>query len=272
MNKSSDYSLGYSEEEARRLEKQAAFLEDLTEDVLRRGGIEAGMQVLDLGSGAGDVSFLASRMVGATGGVLGLDRSASSVELARQRALARGIGNVQFEVAELDSFETARSFDAVIGRLVLVYLPDPSGTLRHIRKFLKPNGVIAFQEVDAQLEIQVPASPLFSRTLSWLIEGFKASGADPFIGSKLSLVFLNAGLPRPSMIMAGRVESGPDAYSYELRANLIRSMLPLLERNGIATADEVAIDSLADRLCQEASADECVTFLPTLIGAWVRLP
>jgi ubiquinone/menaquinone biosynthesis C-methylase UbiE len=158
MNSSSGYALGNNEEEARRLESQAAFLEDLTEDVLRRAGVGSGMQVLDLGCGVGDVSLLASRLVGATGGVLGIDRSASSIEMARRRALALGVRNVQFEMAELDNFDTARTFDAMIGRLVLVHLSDASGTLRRFRNFLTPNGLIAFQEMDLQLEMQVPAS------------------------------------------------------------------------------------------------------------------
>jgi 2-polyprenyl-3-methyl-5-hydroxy-6-metoxy-1,4-benzoquinol methylase len=61
-------------------------------------------------------------------------------------------------MAELDNFDTARTFDAMIGRLVLVHLSDASGTLRRFRNFLTPNGLIAFQEMDLQLEMQVPAS------------------------------------------------------------------------------------------------------------------
>ena len=49
MSDSSSYSLGYTENEALRLARQAAHLEDLTADVLRRAGIGSGMQVLDLG-------------------------------------------------------------------------------------------------------------------------------------------------------------------------------------------------------------------------------
>jgi ubiquinone/menaquinone biosynthesis C-methylase UbiE len=127
---SSSYPLGYDEGEAQRLTKQAALFEDLTEDVLRRAGVGAGMHVLDLGCGVGDVSFLAARLVGAHGTVLGIDRSASSVKFARQRAAALGVQNILFEAAELDAYDTAKSFDAVIGRLVLLYLPDPAATLR----------------------------------------------------------------------------------------------------------------------------------------------
>jgi len=68
------------------------------------------------------------------------------------------------------------------------------------------------------------------------------------------------------MIMGGRVESGPESNSYDLLASVTRSLLPLLERNGIATAEEVAIDTLADRLRQEATANECVTFFPSLMA------
>jgi cyclopropane fatty-acyl-phospholipid synthase-like methyltransferase len=55
-----DYPLGYSENEARRLAAQAALFEDLTEDMLRRADLYAGMQVLDVGCGVGDVSLLAA--------------------------------------------------------------------------------------------------------------------------------------------------------------------------------------------------------------------
>ena len=53
MSKAQDYPLGYSHQEAQRLKDQGAQLEELTEDVLRRAGLRHGMQVLDIGSGAG---------------------------------------------------------------------------------------------------------------------------------------------------------------------------------------------------------------------------
>ena len=272
MSESANYLFGYTEEEARRLARQAAFIEDLTADVLRRAGLKAGMRVLDLGCGVGDVSLLAANMVGATGAVLGIDRSAASIETARRRTAASHIGNVIFAAAELDAFDTDQTFDAVIGRLVLLYQRDPSAILRRFRRFLKPGGLVAFQEMDVQLHLQVPASQLFTKVFSWIIGGHKADGSETNMGSKLHATFLKAGLPRPTMIMAARAESGPDSYTYAHLAGVIRSMLPLLERTGLATAEEVAIDTLAARLQQEAIASECVTFSPALVGAWVRLP
>ena len=59
----------------RRLADQGALLEPFTADVLRRAGLGEGMRVLDVGCGVGDVSLLAAKMVGAGGGVLGIDRA-----------------------------------------------------------------------------------------------------------------------------------------------------------------------------------------------------
>jgi SAM-dependent methyltransferase len=69
------YILGHDRDELDRLIDQARFFGDLTEEVLRRAGVEPGMRVLDVGCGTGDVLFLATRLVGPTGAVLGVDRS-----------------------------------------------------------------------------------------------------------------------------------------------------------------------------------------------------
>jgi ubiquinone/menaquinone biosynthesis C-methylase UbiE len=272
MSESDSYPLGYSEDEAGRLANQGAFLEDLTADVLRRAGIESGMEVLDLGCGVGDVSVLAATMVGELGAVLGIDRAASSVETARRRAAALGMRNVRFETAELDAFDSAERFDAVIGRFVLLYQPDPIAVLRRFRNLLKPNGIIAFQEMDMETASQVPTSETFTCILSWILGGFKAGGAELNMGSKLLGAFLNAGLPRPTMIAASRAESGPDSKVYAILAQIVQSLLPLVERTRATTAEEADTGTLAERLRQDAVANESVTFWPRLVGAWSRLP
>jgi Methyltransferase domain len=90
------YALGYSESKLKRLELQANFFRDLTEDVLRRAGIASGMRVLDIGCGVGDVSLLAAELVGPSGAVLGVDRSAEAIEMAVRRAAAAGQHWVRF--------------------------------------------------------------------------------------------------------------------------------------------------------------------------------
>ncbi len=230
------------------------------------------MKVLDLGCGIGDVSMLAARMVGRSGAVLGIDRAPSSVEMARQRAEASGARNVRFETAELDAFDSAEKFDAVIGRLILLYQPDPIAILRRFRNVLNLNGIIAFQEMDMEATSQVPCSETFRRVRSWILDGFKAGGTELNMGSKLFSVFLHAGLPRPAMIAAQRVGSDPGSPHYAIFAQLVQNLLPVLERTGAATAEEVGIDTLADRLLRNELANESVTFSPRLVGAWSQLP
>ena len=162
-------------------------------------------------------------MVGERCAVLGIDRAASSVETARRRAGALGARNIRFEVAELDAFDSAEKFDAVIGRLVLLYQPDPVAILRRFRNFLNPNGIIAFQEMDVEATSQVPCSETFRRVLSWILDGFRADGTELNMGSKLLSAFLHAGLPRPAMVAGQRVGSDPDSPHYAIFAQLVRS-------------------------------------------------
>src|SRR5512134_2642562 len=104
---SSEYVLGHSAAELRRLIEQAAFFGDLTADLFRRAELRTGMSVLDVGCGVGDVAFLAASIVGPTGSVLGIDRAAEAVAVARQRAGVAATDNVTFEVADAASFQTA---------------------------------------------------------------------------------------------------------------------------------------------------------------------
>jgi ubiquinone/menaquinone biosynthesis C-methylase UbiE len=86
----STYLLGHADVEVRRLLLQAQLYDDYTEHALRLAGLRPGMRVLDMGCGPGDVSFVASRLVGPEGTVLGID-AADIVELARARAAERGV-------------------------------------------------------------------------------------------------------------------------------------------------------------------------------------
>src|SRR3954451_8117878 len=107
-----EYALGYSEREQRRLVAQSRFYGDLTERLFRAAGLMPGMSVLDAGCGVGDVSLLAASIVGPSGGVLGVDPRAASVEAARGRARAAGLGNVAFQQGDLPSLDPGRTFDA----------------------------------------------------------------------------------------------------------------------------------------------------------------
>jgi cyclopropane fatty-acyl-phospholipid synthase-like methyltransferase len=91
------------DEEERRLVAQARYLDPLTERVFRQAGLGSGMHVLEIGSGAGDVALLASRLVGPGGSVLGIERSPEAIALARRRITAAGIENITLVQGDLSA-------------------------------------------------------------------------------------------------------------------------------------------------------------------------
>ncbi len=82
-----EYALGHSSRELDRLSFQGSVLAPYTHQLLIEAGLTAGMHVLDVGSGSGDVSFLAAELVGSSGRVLGVDRSPAGSRESQTRAL-----------------------------------------------------------------------------------------------------------------------------------------------------------------------------------------
>src|SRR5215510_9361841 len=140
-----EYILGHANEELERLVRQARFFGAITDHLFREAGIGPGMRVLDAGCGAGDVAFAVARIVGPSGQVIGIDRSPEAVWLAARRAEADGLENVAFRVADVADIGhplEPDGFDALVGRLVLMYAPDPAAWLRQLARAVKPGGLV----------------------------------------------------------------------------------------------------------------------------------
>ena len=268
------YTMGRSTEETERLIQQAGLYEDITGRLLRDAGLFTGMKVLDIGSGAGDVAFAAAELVGSEGEVLGVDMNPEILETARTRAEAAGLANVQFVAGDVQALDLPNDFDAVIGRMVLVYLPDPVATLKQLATHLRPGGILAFQEAEllTYSSMTRPEIPMMNQLAEWGVEVFRCSGAHVGMGLDLYGTFVDAGLPEPSLQYAAPM-GGPEAWiGYQLMESAFRSMLPLLERFGIATAEEVDLDTLAARIRAEVVASKRPLILPPHITAWAQLP
>ena len=263
--------LTHTNSELERLIEQARFFGDLTEQVLRLAGLEPGMRVLDIGCGTGDVSFLATKVVGSAGEVVGVDKSPTATALASQRAAAAGLTNVHFVTQDLTELVLDNPVDALIGRLVLMYFADPAVLLRRLSQFVQPGGLVVFHELDSTASKSLPRCALFETAVTRINQTFTRAGADVQTGLKLAQIFIEAGLPRPEMIQAARLGSGPDSPAYKQITELTRTLLPLMERVGVATAADVEIDTLAERLRQEVIANKATLVAPPFIGAWARL-
>ncbi len=270
--KSPAYLMGRSEAETRRLMAQHQLYARFTRRLLEDAGIAEGMKVLDVGSGAGDVALLAAELVGPTGSVIGVDQDPGVLDTARARAEASGLSNISFHAGDLREGVTGDDFDAVVGRLVLLYVPDPAGTLRVLIERLKPGGIVAFGEFNFLPESMVtyPPTPSGESLWTWMQAVVRGIGLDPATGYHLRNTFLDAGLPEPEMNVCAPVGGGPDFPGYDYGAESLRSMLPLILKLGITTEEEVEIDTMAQRLRSDVMASGGVIKTPELVGAWTR--
>ena len=266
------YALGHTDRELVRLEAQARLVDPITRRFFRDAGIAPGMRVLDVGSGAGDVAFLAAEMVGSSGEVVGADPGRAALVVARRRAAERSIGSVTFHDGDPAEMKFDRPFDAVVGRYVLMFMPDPVVALRKLIGLLKPGGVVVFHEVDLTDARSHPPASTFDQCFRWNEATLRLCGADTQMGLKLHATFLAAGLPAPTMrleaaIGGGGFSEGPAFVA----AELTRTLLPDLLRLGVATADEVQVETLADRMRTEIAAGNSVVARHSEIGAWTRV-
>ncbi len=262
-----NYVLGHSEQELARLERQAEIFSVETRDWLRRAGLKTGMRVLDVGCGVGDVSMIAAEMVGGTGSVVGVDNASIALPMATARAKRAGYDWLHFVEANLFDLKPSEEYDAVIGRFILMHLPDPIAGLTHLRKVLVPGGVMSFIEMDISETTAVPPMPLLDQVIGWVTETYRRVGAEPDMGHKLYATFRAAGLT-PRLSGVTRIESGPNSIVYPFAAQTLFSLLPAMERLGIASAQQVGIETLAERLRTDAIAGDHCIMMPRLVGAW----
>ncbi|HST10172.1 MAG TPA: methyltransferase domain-containing protein [Terriglobales bacterium] len=268
----SDYALGYTNAEHDRLIRQAVRIAPATERVFRASGIRRGDRVLELGSGVGDVAMLVAQLVGPSGEVVGVERDPDSIAKATARVTEAGLRNVTFVQNDVHKINSGdKLFDAVVGRFILMFLPDPLAMLRETLHLVRPGGVVAFQEPSWTPLLALGSRyPLWSKLLQSIHQVFLCSGVNPEMGLDLYRVFQEAGLPAPSMNM--EVPLGCDPEFTGLLAGLITSVRPLAEQHKIDLGNLGDLSTLASRIHREiADAHSVVCFVP-LVGVWSRKP
>lgn len=249
----------------------AQAFEPHTKSVFLEAGLQPGMRVLDAWSGAGDVAFVAREIVGPYGHVTGFDHSPETIAYANGRAAARGLDNVEFVQADVESLPFGPDFDAVVGRVVLMYRLHPVEDLKALVRCLKPGGLAVFQETDLLTGKTVPAAPVIDQVRDWMLDAFARAGIELEMGHKLYQTFKAAGLNPPEMEIDGFI-GGVEDVSPTLFANVVRMLVPQLEALGVASAEQIQIDTLEERMRADLAKTGGVMSTPLLIGAWARLP
>jgi SAM-dependent methyltransferase len=271
-NSEDTYALGYTAEEHSRLVRQAALLAPCTERLFRAAGIGPGNRILDVGSGIGDVSLLLGKIVGPTGEVVGIERDPKSVARAKARVEAASLKNISFVESDITGVNAAGTFDAVVGRFILMYLPDPAQTLRSLAKLLRPGGAIAFLEPSWAAVRGLSAHlQLYTACATAIVDTFNACGVNPEMGTAMLMAFRDAGLPSPIMNM--EIMLGADEEFTGAPGQILRSLEPQASRNGVSLARLGDLETLGERLKAEVEASGCpIAWLAGHVGAWCRLP
>jgi len=115
------------------------------------GRLAPGERVLDLGSGAGTDSLIAAQMVGAGGGVTGIDMTPEMLTRARAAAAEMGAANVEFVEAEAERLPFADAgFDVVISNGVIDLIPDKDAVFAELHRVLAPGGRMQIADVTIQ--------------------------------------------------------------------------------------------------------------------------
>lgn len=266
-----EYVLGHSDREVERLEAQAALIDPTTRRFLQAAGVGTGMRVLDVGSGAGDVAFLAAELVGGSGTVIGVDRAPAAVKVANERATARALVNVAFREGDPAQMSFDTPFDAVIGRYVLQFQSDPAAVLGRLAAHARSGGPIVFHEIDWAGLASVPPVPTFDQCCRWGADTMRLHGTEIHMGTKLHATFVGAGLGSPTMRLEAPVGGMPVTVPWlELFKELIATLLPEMERLGVATPEQVGLDTLVERIGREASSSKSLIVGHFQVGAWVR--
>ena len=117
---------------------------EVTRQMLDLARIQPGQRILDIAAGAGEPAVSAAERVGPSGYVLATDISEGIVELALQVARERGLKQVDTRAMDGEKLDLPdASFDAVLCRLGLMYMPHPVAALREWRRALRTGGRVA---------------------------------------------------------------------------------------------------------------------------------
>jgi ubiquinone/menaquinone biosynthesis C-methylase UbiE len=116
--------------------------------------IKEGDTVIDLGSGAGNDAFVARRIVGEKGKVIGIDFTETMISRARENAEKVGFNNVEFRFGDIEDMPvTSNKADVIVSNCVLNLVPNKNKVFSEVYRVLKPGGHFSISDIVLQGEL-----------------------------------------------------------------------------------------------------------------------
>jgi ubiquinone/menaquinone biosynthesis C-methylase UbiE len=236
--------------------------------LLRRAGIRPGMECLDLGCGAGDLTLDLARMVGDEGRVVGTDIDEAKLAAAREQAAEHRLANVEFHANDITATDMEPDFDLVHARFLLSHLSNPSAALSRIRNALRPGGIVIVEDVDFRGHFTHPECPALSRYVELYTQCARRRGADANIGPRLPGLLEEAGFENVQMNVVQ--PSGTTGEVKLLNPITMENIATAVLTEGLTTPAEVV--QLVTELYEFARTPGTVAGLPRIVEAWGRQP
>lgn len=146
-------------------------LAEVNQCLLSTAGVSARCRVLEVGAGTGETTVVAARVAGPAGSVTALDRSAPMIEALTRRMRQAGLANFSALVTGIEDADLPPgTFDAAIGRYMLMLLAEPVSALATIRTSLRAGARVAMAVFAARSGTRFPVSPV---TSSAVTSGFR---------------------------------------------------------------------------------------------------
>jgi ubiquinone/menaquinone biosynthesis C-methylase UbiE len=193
------YAIRGGAEGARRLNLLGEVMAPTTDALLGLAGVAAGMRCIDVGCGVGQVSRALAARVGPSGRVVGVDFDPVKLEEARRECDRAGMGNVEFQQADVTTWTEPAAYDVVYGRFIVSHLPDRAGVVRRFAAALREPGLLILEDIDFTGAFCHPPNPAFARYCELYTRLIARRGGDANAGATLYRLCLDAGLRNLSL-------------------------------------------------------------------------
>ena len=162
-----------------------------TLDALSAAELGEGMSVLEVGSGAGILTAGLAKLVGPSGRVVTVDRSAEQIKALSSAGLPSNVEARHLALSELD--ELGEQFDFVYARWILLHLTDTFAGVTALSRRVGAGGTLAIEDCVTRTAFCHPATPAFGHFIDGWLAVSKHTDIAPDAGDELLRLVDQAG-------------------------------------------------------------------------------